>query len=94
MVLCVTWSLLLGAGDDPLYEAALHQGFTREPRLLPLGALRLPARVWVFAIGVRQHATVHGLLILQAQTYYVVRKVTTRGHRGPLYASITCYFYF
>lgn len=79
--LCATWSLLLGAGDDPLDEAALHQGFTRESRLLPLRALRLPTRVWVFAVGVGQHATIHGLLILQVQT-----RSTAGHHRGTLTA--------
>lgn len=87
VVLCVTWSLLLGAGDDPLDEAALHQRFTREPRFLPLGALRLPARVWVFTVGVGQHATVRGLLILQAQT-----RSTTGHHKRTLRASLCmCY---
>lgn len=78
---CVTWSLLFGAGYDPLDKAALHQGFTGEPRLLPLRALRLPARVRVFAVGVGQHATIHGLLILQVQT-----RSTAGHHRGTLTA--------
>lgn len=79
--LCVTWSLLFGAGYDPLDEAALHQGFTGETRLLPLRTLRLPARVWVFAVGVGQYATVHGLLVLPAQT-----RSTEGHHRGALTA--------
>ena len=58
-----TWALLSRAGDDPLDETALHQRFTREPRLLPLGALGLPARVGIFSIGFGHHTAVKHLLV-------------------------------
>lgn len=63
-LLCAsTWALLCGAGNYPLHKAALHQRFTREPWSLPLRALRLTARVWLFPIGIRQQTAIDRLLI-------------------------------
>lgn len=58
-----TWPLLLGAGDNPLDEAALHQRFPCDSRFLPLGALRLSRRVRIFTISIRQETAIHSLLI-------------------------------
>ena len=66
-----TWALLCRAGDDPLDETALHQRFTSEPRLLPLGALCLSARVGILSVGVGHQAAVKHLLV-------VLREITEK----------------
>lgn len=55
----VTFVLRLCAGDDPFDQAALHQSFAREPRLLPLSGILHPARRRLHAVGVPQQAAIN-----------------------------------
>lgn len=59
----LTFVLWLRAGDDPFNQAALHQSFPREPRLLPLPRILHSARRRLDAIGISQQAAVDHLAI-------------------------------
>lgn len=59
----LTFFLLLCAGDDPFDQAALHQSFPREPRLLPLPRILHPARCRLHAVGISQQAAIDHLAI-------------------------------
>lgn len=59
----LTFVLWLCAGDDPFDQAALHQSFPREARLLPLPGLLHSAWRRLDAIGISQQAAIDHLAI-------------------------------
>lgn len=59
----LTFVLWLCAGDDPFDQAALHQSFAREPRLLPLPRILHSARHRLNAVGISQQAAIDHLAI-------------------------------
>lgn len=59
----LTFVLRLRAGDDPLDQAALHERFPREPRLLPLPRVLHSAGRRLDAIGISQQAAIDHLAI-------------------------------
>lgn len=55
----LTFVLRLRAGDDPLDQTALHEGLSREARLLPLPGILHPAGRGLHAVGISQQAVDH-----------------------------------
>lgn len=58
-----TWSLLSGAGDNPLHKAAFHQRLFGDAGFLPLGPICLCSWTGVFTVGIRHKTAIHHLLI-------------------------------
>lgn len=63
----LTFVLRLRAGDDPLDQAALHEGLSREARLLPLPRILHPARCGLHAVGISQQAVDHLAIRLERE---------------------------
>lgn len=63
----LTFVLRLRAGDDPLDQAALHEGLSREARLLPLPRILHPSGCGLHAVGISQQAVDHLAIRLERE---------------------------
>lgn len=63
----LTFLLRLRAGDDPLDQAAPHQGFSGEARFLPFPRILFPARRWLNTIGIPQQTVDHLAIRLEGE---------------------------
>lgn len=63
----VTFLLRLRAGDDPLHQAAPHEGFPGEARFLPFPRILGTARRWFNTVGVPQQAVDHLAIRLEGE---------------------------
>lgn len=63
----LTFVLRLRAGDDPLDQAALHEGLSREAWLLPLPRILHPAGRGLHAVGISQQAVDHLAIHLERE---------------------------
>lgn len=69
----LTFVLRLRAGDDPLDQAAPHQRFSGEARLLPFPRILHPARRRLHTVGVSQQAVDHLAIRLEGKVRLVLK---------------------
>lgn len=69
----LTFVLRLRAGDDPLDQAAPHQCFSGEARLLPFPRILHPARRGLHTVGVSQQAVDHLAIRLEGKVRPVLK---------------------
>lgn len=81
----LTFLLRLRAGDDPLDQAAPHEGFSGEARLLPFPRILGPARRWLHTVGVPQQAVDHLAIRLEGSEEQV-----SSGQRANSEAGLSC----